>query len=423
VGTCVGDACSCSGGGADADADADAEPPEDDGGTPPEDVPDAPFVCPPDPGDGCGSSEICDNGSDDDCDGAVDEDCSCIGGAVQSCFAGPPGRRGVGGCVDGTQVCRGVEIGEWGPCEGGILPEPEVCDGKDNDCDDCIDDLEECRPSIDCPTEDTAAPLSWYELHCDEFYPAGGADCSWEVVAPAGSATVSVEDPAAEDTRVYFDISGDYVITVTIVDPYGVTHTCTFVVHVRGQGIRVEMWWNEEEAGDTSSDVDLHFHRNPPTNGWFNGDDCYYANCVVNPIIPWVSYTIRWGYPDSPTTACARSRCPNPRLDIDDVEGWGPENVNMDGANDGDSFRVAVHYYDDDVWESYADVNVRIYCGGVVRVLYGPARINNDSAGTGDIWRVADIVARGASGDDCEITALSSGGTYDIRGDSSRSDF
>lgn len=424
VGTCVDGACSCRPGSPDADSDDDGGGGADgdhDAGADAD--PDAPLACPPDPGDGCGPTEICGNGSDDNCDGRVDEDCSCVGGEVQSCFAGPPGRRGIGGCVDGTMVCTGFEFGSWGPCEGSLLPEPEVCDGKDNDCNDCVDDLEECRPSVICPTEDHAAPLNWYELHCGDFYPEGGADCRWAVVAPAGSATTGAEAPDAEDTRVYFDISGDYIITVTIVDPYGATHVCTFVVHVRGQGIRVEMWWNETVPGDSVSDVDLHFHRNRPGSGWFNADDCYYANCVVNPILPWVSYTIAWGYPDSPATACARSRCPNPRLDIDDVEGWGPENVNIDGAHDGDLFRVAVHYYDDDTWDGPADVMVRIYCGGTPRVVYGPARINNVSAGTGEIWRVADIVARGPSGDDCEITSLASGSAYDIRPDSSRSGF
>ena len=422
VGECVGGACSCSGGGADADGDEDGGGGADADADGDEDVDtDAPLVCPPDPGDGCGDAEICDNGSDDNCDGQVDEGCSCIGGSVQYCFAGPPGRRGIGGCIDGQQICTGMEWGTWGPCEGGLLPEPEVCDGKDNDCNDCIDDLEECRPTVVCRSEDSATPLSWYDLRCGDFYPDGGADCTWDVVSPAGSATTSVESPTAEDTRVYFDISGDYVITVTIVDPFGITHVCTFVVHVRGQGIRVEMWWNEGVGGDSTSDVDLHFHRNPPTNAWFNGDDCYYSNCVVGPFA--FTYTIGWGYPDSPTTSCARRRCPNPRLAIDDVEGWGPENVNIDGAHDGDRFRVAVHYYDADAWGSHADVNVRVYCGGVPRVVYGPARIANDSAGTGDIWRVADITARGATGDDCEITSLATGTTYDIRPDSSRSGF
>ncbi len=60
------------------------------------------------------------NGSDDDCDGSVDEGCKCEPGSVQPCFLGDPGRRHVGACVDGEQVC--VRNGEletrWGDCKG-----------------------------------------------------------------------------------------------------------------------------------------------------------------------------------------------------------------------------------------------------------------------------------------------------------------
>ena len=99
-------------------------------------------------------TESCGNGADDDCDGSVDEGCACTPGAVQGCFHGQPGRRGVGACVDGMQTCQGDgEFGIWGPCTGGITPHTEICDGVDNDCNGCADDNPECcAVLLACPT-------------------------------------------------------------------------------------------------------------------------------------------------------------------------------------------------------------------------------------------------------------------------------
>ncbi len=71
------------------------------------------------------SEEICD-GLDNDCDNAVDEGCSCINGQTRDCGLN------IGECRYGTQTCIN---GNWGSCEGGTNPLPEICDNKDNDCD------------------------------------------------------------------------------------------------------------------------------------------------------------------------------------------------------------------------------------------------------------------------------------------------
>src|SRR5262245_5557224 len=90
--------------------------------------------------DMCGGTELCGgdgsgDGLDNDCDGAVDEICACAPGDVRPCFRGPPGRRGVGSCEDGTMRCEGsTEFGAWGDCAGGIWPSGEQCDTQDNNC-------------------------------------------------------------------------------------------------------------------------------------------------------------------------------------------------------------------------------------------------------------------------------------------------
>lgn len=102
---------------------------------------------------GCGS-EVCD-GVDDDCDGQIDEGCDCIQGQTEDCYSGDINLAGVGQCAKGTKSCD--ILGEWGVCENEVLPAPESCDGKDNDCNGQVDDglgvqscgLGQCKVTVD----------------------------------------------------------------------------------------------------------------------------------------------------------------------------------------------------------------------------------------------------------------------------------
>ncbi|MCA9522876.1 MAG: VWA domain-containing protein [Myxococcales bacterium] len=88
--------------------------------------------------------EKCGDGIDNNCDGKIDEGCTCTPGAKQNC-------KGTisGACTEGEQVCD--QQGQWGPCskDGNVLapPQEEICDGKDNDCDGVVDNIER-----DCST-------------------------------------------------------------------------------------------------------------------------------------------------------------------------------------------------------------------------------------------------------------------------------
>ena len=99
-------------------------------------------------------TEICD-GVDNDCNARIDEvagGCACEPGTSRGCYTGAAGTEGVGPCQPGTQHCR-MDGAGYEACLDEVLPEDELCDLADNDCngeadDDTLGAGERCRSGV-----------------------------------------------------------------------------------------------------------------------------------------------------------------------------------------------------------------------------------------------------------------------------------
>jgi hypothetical protein len=197
----------------------------------------------------------------------------------------------------------------------------------------------------------------------------------WAIVErPGDSTTAFIPNATEPDPQLFLDLAGTYVIELRVFDRQG-TPSCSAsrvpIIATPNEDIHIQLVWDTPGDPDQTdsgtgkgADLDLHFLH--PRGNW-NAEpwDCYWLNPTEN----WASTESR----------------DDPSLDIDDTDGSGPENINLNNPENV-GYRVGAYYFSDhNFGPSYA--TIRIYLAQVLVFEYRDKYLER----TGKFWDAATI--------------------------------
>lgn len=261
--------------------------------------------------------------------------------------------------------------------------------------------LEGYGASADCPTPiitiaegDTVTPQTVLHLDGKQSYATGSTigQYEWEVDQAKGSVALFTPNNKAGAVTFQPNIAGEYTFRLNVYDASGKKSCAPAVKVVKvipDQAIHVELLWKtpgDKDESDTGpgvgTDLDLHFaHQfaagqdydgDGKPDPWFAGQyDCFWFNCGNGNTVEWGSYDPNMD--------------DDPSLDRDDTDGAGPENLNLTLPEEGRTYAVGVHYYND-FGLGVSVATVRVYIYGTLQY-----EVTSSNLSKGDMWYVARV--------------------------------
>ncbi len=170
----------------------------------------------------------------------------------------------------------------------------------------------------------------------------------WTLIAQPSGSTMTIEGTGSVRGGFVPLLGGTYTGQLIVTNEAGVeSNPCTIDLEaIPEEDLWVEMYWSH--SGD---DMDLHMMAPGKTlsqkeTSW----DCYYSNCTGRD-------GLEWG---------AAGTADNAFLDLDDIPGVGPENINIDAPESSGDYTVFVNDYPGSSYSPSNDITVNIYIDGTL---------------------------------------------------------
>lgn len=189
------------------------------------------------------------------------------------------------------------------------------------------------------------------------------ARARWRIAQRPEGSTAPLPAEDSLETSLWMQLAGRYLVELEVWDEHDepACGPARLVLEaIPDSDIHVQLVWHTpadpDETDQWGADMDIHLMHPNARGRWHHPVwDCHWRN--PNPA---------WGRDGHPED--------DPSLDIDDIDGAGPENINLDNPEDGATYQVGVHYFSDhDFGVSFA--TVRIYLGGELRFESAPLKM------------------------------------------------